>query len=121
MIGLRKMDGRSFIALTFAVLVTVALSGGMAVAAPVPSQTSTAATGTADAQTVAAERQVVSGALMDFGLSKADAAERVSLLTDEEVHALSADLDSVQIAGEDIHWDTTTVLLLLILVVLIVD
>lgn len=121
MIGLGKMGGRSFIALTLAVLVTVALSGGAAVAAPVPSQTSAAPTVGADAQTVAAERQIVSGALMDFGLSQADAADRVSLLTDAEVHALAADLDSVQIAGDDIRWDTTTVLLVLILVVLIVD
>jgi len=108
------------LALTLAVLVTLALSG-VALAAPVPSQTSAAPSGTADAQTVTAERQIVTAALTGFGLSEADAAERVSLLTDAEVHALAADLDSVQIAGDDIRWDTTTVLLVLILVVLIVD
>ena len=115
------MGGRRFMALTLALLVAVALTGGAAMAAPVPSQTSAAPTAAADAQTVAAERQLVSGALMDYGLSQADAADRVSLLTDEEVHALAADLDSVQIAGDDIQWDTTTVLLLLILVVLIAN
>ena len=112
--------GRSIVALTLALLVTVALSG-VALAAPVPSQTSAAPTETAEVQTVAAERQIVTAALTDFGLSQADAGERVSLLTDSEVHAIAADLGSLRVAGDDIRWNTTTVLLALILLVLIVD
>jgi hypothetical protein len=61
------------------------------------------------------------GKLMDFGLAEQTAGSRVDLLTDQEVHVLASDLEAVQIAGDDIRWDTTTVLLLLILVVLIAD
>ena len=43
----------------------------------------------------------------------------MALLTDEEVHAIAADLNSLQAAGSRGSWDTTTVLLVIVLVVLI--
>ena len=114
-------DGRSLIAVGLVVLVTVALAGPASWAAVVPSQTSYGSVEQADAMVVAAERELVKARLMDFGLVEDDAASRVSLLTDGEVHALAGDLESLQTAGDEIEWDTTTVLLLLILVVLIAD
>jgi len=109
------------IAVMLAVLVTAALTGPMGWAAPVPSQPSCGALEQVDARAAAAERELVKGTLMGFGLTDREAASRVALLTDQEVHALASDLATVQVAGQDIRWDTTTVLLLLILVVLIVD
>jgi len=109
------------IAVGLVVLVTVALAGPASLAAVVPSQTSYGSVEQADAMVVAAERELVEARLMDFGLAEDDAASRVSLLTDGEVHTLASDLDSLQTAGDEIEWDTTTVLLLLILVVLIAD
>jgi hypothetical protein len=108
-----------------AVMLTTALALAMiapiAPAAPVPSQATCAAAKEADAQAVAAERELVKGKLMDFGLTDKDAGARVELLTDQEVHAIAADLDSLQAAGAvgDQQWDTMTVLLLLILVAIL--
>jgi len=95
----------------------------MALAAPVESQMSCAATAAADSQALSVERDLINARLMDFGLSEEAAADRVALLTDEEIHALAADLNAIQTAGitSTDRWDTTTVLLVLILVVLIVD
>ena len=107
------------IALTLVVLVMAALSGSTGWAAQVPSQTSSGSLEQVDTQAVAAERELVKGTLMDFGLTDQGATSRVDLLTDQEVHALASDLESVKVAGDEIQWDTTTVLLVLILVVLI--
>ena len=109
------------IALTLVVLVTAAFSASTGWAAPVPSQTSSRTLEQVDAQAAAAERELVKGTLMDFGLTDQGATSRVDLLTDQEVHTLASDLESVQAAGDEIEWDTTTVLLVLILVVLIAD
>lgn len=99
----------------------LAVMAPLACAAPVPSQTTCALPGTVDDGAVAAERELVKGKLMDFGLSEEGAGSRVELLTDQEVHAIAADLDSLQAAGaiSDQQWDTTTVLLLLILVAIL--
>ena len=107
------------ITLVLAVLVTMALTGSMGWAAPVPSQSSVGTAEQVDAKVVAAERELVKGKLMDFGLAEKDASSRVDLLTDQEVHSLASQLDTVQIAGDDIQWNTTTVLLVVILAVLI--
>jgi hypothetical protein len=56
---------------------------------------------------------------MDFGLTEKKAGDRVALLTDEEVHAIAADLNSLQTAGMR-SGDTTTVLLVILVVVLLV-
>ena len=112
--------GRRLVALALVVLVAAVFGGSAGWAAPVPSQASAGASENPDAEAVAAERELVEGKLMDFGLSEEDAGSRVSLLTDEEVHVLAGDLDSLQVGGHEIEWNTTTVVLLLILVVLIV-
>lgn len=111
------------IAWTLMVALALAMSAPMAMAAPVPSQTTCATTAAADSTAVAAERDMIKAKLMDFGLNEKKAAERVALLTDEEVHAIAADLSAVQTAGlrSGDTWDTVTVLLLVILVVLLVD
>jgi len=92
----------------------------MAWAAPVPSQSSVGTAEQVDAKAVAAERELVKGKLMNFGLAEKDASGRVDLLTDQEVHSLASHLDTVQIAGAaSVNADTTTVLLVLVLLVLI--
>ncbi len=88
-----------------AVLLSASLAASTAWAAPVPSQTSAGSVGQVDDKAVAAERELIKGRLLDFGLAETDAASRVDLLTDQEVHALAGDLDSVQAAGAT--WNQT--------------
>ncbi len=105
------------------VALALAMSAPLALAAPVPSQTTCATTAAADSTTIAAERDLIKAKLMDFGLTEKKAGDRVALLTDEEVHSIAADLSSLQTAGvrSSDTWDTATVLLVIILVVLLVD
>jgi hypothetical protein len=109
------------VAVVLVALVSAVFTGAAAWAAPVPSQSSTGSVDPVEKEAVAAERAIVTGALMDFGLTEEDADARAALLTDAEIHMLASDLDSMQVAGDNFQWDTTTVLLVLILVVLIVD
>ncbi len=103
------------------VALALAMMAPMAWGAPVPSQTACTTAGKADGSTAATERELIKAKLMGFGLSQQQAASRVALLTDAEVHAIATDLNAVMAAGANtLSWDTTTVLLLLILVVLIV-
>lgn len=111
------------IAMTIVAALALAMAASAGLAAPLPSQTSCAAPADLGGQAVAAEREIVTSALVDFGLSQEDAASRVALLTDAEVHAIAADLDSIQTGGATAgqQWDTVTVLLLLILVAVLAD
>jgi len=86
-----------WIVLLMAVSLLVCLAGSAVWAAPVPSQGSSVDQG--QGQAVAAERELVQGRLMEFGLTDEQAGSRVDLLTDEEIHVLAADPDSVQAAG----------------------
>ena len=95
------------------------LSASIASAAPVPSQAASSDAGRADKTTIAAERGLIQSKLMEYGLTEKAAADRVALLTDEEVHAIAADVNSLQAAGARDSMDTTTVLLLVILVVVL--
>jgi len=114
---------RRSVAVAVVLALALALIASVAWSAPVPSQTTCAASATGQPGAVTAERDLIKGKLMDFGLSEKEAASRVALLADEEVHAIAADLDSLRTAGVTAgeKWDTVTVLLLVILVVLIVD
>ncbi len=114
------MGKRSFrpLALVMAVLVTVAILGSMGWAAPMPSQASVGAPEQVDAKAITAERDLVKGKLMGFGLTEKQAASRVDLLSDQEVHTLAANLDKLQAAGAT-TLTTEQILLLLILVVLV--
>jgi len=117
------LEATKLVAWTVILALALAMTAPMALAAPVPSQTTCATTAAADSKAVAAERDLIKAKLMDFGLSEKKAADRVALLTDEEVSTIAADLNSLQTAGvtSGEKWDTLTVLLVLILVVLIVD
>ncbi len=95
--------------------------GGMAWSAPIPSQTTSSATATPDAATVAAERELVKGQLVAYGLTEDEATARVALLTDGEVHALVADLNSIQPGGATRAWTTEELLLVIIIVILVVS
>ncbi len=70
-----------------------------AVAAPVPSQTASTTAVEAGTRALAAERALIQARLVGFGLTQSAAASRVAVLTDEEVHAIAADPDSLQAAG----------------------
>ncbi len=67
--------------------------------APVPSQTVTATPAEPDAGTVTAERALVRAQLVGLGLTQSEAADRVALLTDAEVHAVAGDPNAVQLGG----------------------
>ena len=96
------------------------MSASMVSAAPVPSQAVSADVGRADKTTIAAERDLIQSRLMDYGITGKAAADRVALLTDEEVHAIAGDVNSLQAAGARDSMDTTTMLLIIIVVVLLV-
>jgi len=121
--GLTPSTGRRLITLSLIAILTLAVMAPVALAAPVPSQTTSVAAAAPDEVAIAAERELVKARLMDFGLAEEDAAGRVALLTDAEVHSIAADLESLQTAGAlgDQEWDTMTVLLLLILVAILAD
>lgn len=120
--GGESLKPARLVAWTLVLALALAMTAPMAMAAPVPSQTTCATAAAADEKAVAAERDMIKAKLMDFGLTEKKAADRVSLLTDEEVHAIVLDLNSVQTAGlrSGDSWDTTTVLLVVVLVVLLV-
>ena len=61
------------------------------------------------------ESTVVKQRLTDLGLSSGEALTRVNMLSDEQIHQLAADLDSLQAGGEGIG-----LLIFLLLVALIV-
>jgi azurin len=100
------------------VALALAMSAPLALAAPVPSQATCVTAAAADSTAVAAERGIITAKLMDFGLTEKKAGDRVALLTDEEVHAIAADLNSLQTAG--MRSDDTTVLLVILVVLLLV-
>lgn len=62
------------------------------------------------------ESTVVKQRLMDLGLSPEEAMARISALSDEQTHALAANLDSVQ-AGAD---GVGTVIFLLVVAIIVV-
>lgn len=115
----RRINCQSLAPVLVAALL-LALLAPMSWATPVPSQASGPAAA-AENRTVAAERDLIKGELMDFGLSEKQAAERLALLTDAEVHALAVDPESLRAAGATENWDTLTVILLAILVAVIVS
>ncbi len=104
-------------------LAVVALTSGLiaapdrAAAAPVPSQAASTTAAQPDAGALAAERALLQARLVGFGLTERAAADRVALLTDEEVHALVAHPDSLQAAGAVDAGDAIWVLLAVVLLI----
>jgi len=90
-------------------------------AATMPSQTSLGAAADAPRANVAAERQTVQSTLVDLGLTKDQAAKRVELLTDDEVHVLAADVSAIRAGGDERSFSLEQVLLIAILIVLLAD
>ena len=105
------------------VLLAVAIVAPTAGAATMPSQTSVGQAAQVTQTDAAAERQLVQAALVDLTLSEKQAAERVQLLTDQEVQVLAGDLDSIRAggAGGSQTFSLEQVLLIAILVLLIAD
>jgi hypothetical protein len=68
----------------------------------------------------ALESTVIKQRLVDYGLSPQDAAARLSLLSDDQVHDLSSRMDSVQ-AGGGLVGDVVFLLLLAVIVVIVLE
>ena len=104
------------------VVLAAAVLAPAAGAATMPSQTSVGQAAQAAPANAAAERQMVKAQLLDLGLAKDQAAGRVQLLTDAEVHVLAAELESIRAGGADGQqtFSMEQVLLIAILVVLLV-
>ncbi len=119
---MKQKDWRGVVAVGLLVALAVLLTPPAGMAAVVPSQmTAPAGQATLAPETVAAERALVKAKLMDFGLTDVQAQSRMVLLTDQEVHALAADLDSIKAGAAGRSFTTTEVLLMVILVVLLVN
>lgn len=56
---------------------------------------------------------------MDYGLSPEEAINKVNSMSDEQVHQLAANLDSVQ-AGGDVVGSIASLLIIVLLVVLLI-
>jgi hypothetical protein len=67
----------------------------------------------------ALESTVIKQRLMDYGLSPQDAAARLSLLSDEQIHDLSSRMDSVQAGG--IIGEVIFLLVVAIIVVVVLE
>ncbi len=117
---LRRFPMKRMLLLVTLVAFLLLVLGGNVWAAPIPSQTTCSATETPSAATVAAERELVKGQLVAYGLTQDEAAARMALLTDAEVHAVAADLDSVR-AGGDLRYDTVTILAVIIVLLILFD
>ena len=68
----------------------------------------------------ALESTVIQQRLVDYGLSPQDAAARLTLLSDEQIHDLSSRLDSVQ-AGGGVVGDVVLLLLLAIIIIIVLE
>lgn len=67
----------------------------------------------------ALESTVIKQRLVDYGLSPQDAAARLSLLSDEQIHDLSSRMDSVQAGG--IIGEVIFLLIVAIIVVVVLE
>jgi len=68
----------------------------------------------------ALESTVIQQRLVDYGLSSQDAAARVTLLSDEQIHDFASRLDSVQ-AGGDVVGEVVFLLVVAIIVVVVLE
>ena len=66
------------------------------------------------------ESQVVQQRLTDYGLTPEQALERLSALSDEQVHQLASRIDALQAGGRRATIDLEAVLLILLIVLLII-
>lgn len=68
----------------------------------------------------ALESSVIKQRLMDHGLTPEETAQRLSALSDEQVHRLAADLEAVQ-AGGSVAGDVAAILLIIVIVIVILE
>jgi uncharacterized membrane protein YgcG len=66
------------------------------------------------------ESAVIKQRLQDYGLSSEETMARINSLSDEQIHQLASNLESVQ-AGGDVLGDVIVVLLIVLLVILILE
>lgn len=66
------------------------------------------------------ETSMVKQRLLDYGLSPEDAMKKLDALSDEQLHQLAANMDSLQ-AGGSVLGDLVFILLVVVLVILILD
>jgi hypothetical protein len=119
---MRTAHGWGMVVMTVLVALAAGVLASAASAATMPSQTTLGEAATTAQADAAAERAAVQAALVKVGLTQEQAAERVQLLTDAEVHALAARADSIRAGGAGTRsFSLEEVLLIAILVILIVD
>ena len=68
----------------------------------------------------ALESTVIKQRLIDYGLSSEEAAARLTLLSDEQIHDLASRMDSVQ-AGGGVVGDVVLLLLLAVIIVIVLE
>lgn len=68
----------------------------------------------------ALESSVVRQRLLDYGLTPEEATTRLSALSDEQLHQLTADLNAVQ-AGGSLAGDLVLILVIVVLVIVILE
>jgi len=68
----------------------------------------------------ALESSVIKQRLMDFGLTPEETSARIDKLSDEQLHRLASNLDSVQ-AGGDVLSDVIVILLIVVIVIVILE
>jgi len=68
----------------------------------------------------ALESSVIKQRLMDFGLTPEETTARIDKLSDEQLHLLASNLDSVQ-AGGDVLGDVVVILLIVIIVIAVLE
>ena len=66
------------------------------------------------------ESSVIKQRLMDYGLTAEETAARMDKLSDEQLHRLASNLDSVQ-AGGDVLSDVIVILLIVVIVIVILE
>jgi len=66
------------------------------------------------------ESSVIKQRLMDYGLTAGETVNRLSTLSDEQIHQLAANMDAVQ-AGGDVLGDVIVILLIVVIVIAILE
>ncbi len=99
-----------------AVLIAISTVAGPAEAMFLPAAPRTR---TADLATIqkALESRTIQQRLMDYGLSSEEALDKMSGLSDEQVHRLAANVDALQAGGR--RSDDIIIILLLVLIIVI--
>ncbi len=76
----------------------------------------------ADVATIqqALESRTLQQRLMDYGMSRDEAIEKIKGLSDDQIHSLAANINALQAGGHQMHAETLLIILLLVLLIIII-